>query len=159
MPLADDLRELSCGRRWYKYNKWDCVPFVEPQDGYDSRINPVKINLTVNLQLTKNFNFVWESDKNQPVIYSLAASWTIHENEKLERQTSLTKYINISHKRWSRRKKLWQGSICMYVSMQVNAINIFYSTFKPTFPNPLIPPAQIRLLTTQAPKQVQKLAR
>ena len=34
-----------------------------------------------------------------------------------------------------------------------------YSTFNPTFPNPLIPPAQIKLLATQAPKQVQKLAR
>jgi|SRR5271170_407111 len=33
-----------------------------------------------------------------------------------------------------------------------------YSTFNPTFPKPLIPPAQIMLLTTQAPKQVQKLA-
>ena len=33
-----------------------------------------------------------------------------------------------------------------------------YSTFNPTFPNPLIPPAQIKLLTTHAAKQVQKLA-
>jgi len=33
-----------------------------------------------------------------------------------------------------------------------------YSTFNPTFPNPLIPPAQITPLTTQAAKQVQKLA-
>ena len=33
-----------------------------------------------------------------------------------------------------------------------------YSTFNPTFPNPLIPPAQIIPLTTHAAKQVQKLA-
>ena len=38
-------------------------------------------------------------------------------------------------------------------------MNFVYSTFNPTLPNPLIPPAQIKLLTTQAPKQVQKPAR
>lgn len=34
-----------------------------------------------------------------------------------------------------------------------------YSTFNPTFPNPLIPPAQTKLLATHAAKQAQKLAR
>ena len=37
-------------------------------------------------------------------------------------------------------------------------ILINQSTLTPTFPNFLIPPAHIKQLVTQAPKQVQKLA-